>query len=80
MNGYHSLKMSLNTLFNLVALLAIIPFQSIEIDLLFLESGRASFIPRRFDNGFVGLGIGRSTLFRKVRENGLGDMAGLDGG
>jgi transposase-like protein len=23
------------------------------------------------------LGIGRSTLYRKVRENGLGDLAGL---
>ncbi|MFN7358221.1 helix-turn-helix domain-containing protein, partial [Brevundimonas sp.] len=50
---------------------------AIEGDLIRLAieryEGHMSEIARR-------LGIGRSTLYRKVRENGLGDMAGLDGG
>ena len=44
-------------------------FHSIEIDLLFLESGRASFIPRRFDYGFVGLDVEPSPILEGLDEN-----------
>lgn len=49
--------------------------EAIEGDLIRLAleryQGHMSEVARR-------LGIGRSTLYRKVRENGLGDLAGLD--
>jgi len=41
----------------------------VEIDLLFLDSGRVSFIPRRFDNGFVGLGVEPSPILEGLDEN-----------
>ena len=48
--------------------------EEIEADLIRLAieryQGHMSEVARR-------LGIGRSTLYRKVRENGLGDLVGL---
>jgi hypothetical protein len=41
---------------------------SIEIDLLFLESSRASFTPCRLDNSFVGLGIESPPILEGIDE------------